>query len=193
MEILVLDIETGNIDSKNIQKRFDVENCVICEIGIVNLNLDSGKIKPVFDHTCKEDILPDPDSWIFQNSSLTYKMIKESNHLKNFKDELQDIFNSKPVTSWNQKFDFNHLECHSRCLTIPSKCWDPMEILTDLIKIPHPFRDGYKWPSLIEGYLHFNPNKRLEHQHRAIDDAKIAAKTIFQALEKWPNLQELIP
>lgn len=189
MEILVVDIETGNIDAKNKQKQFDVENCLICEIGIVNLNLDSGEIKPVFDQICREDISPDPESWVFKNTSLTCKMVNKSTHLKDFKDELQKIFNSKPVTSWNQEFDFKHLECPSRCLTIPLKYWDPMVALTDLLKIPSYSGNGYKFPSVTEAYNYFNPEKSLEQNHRALDDAKIAANIIFQAVEKWSILK----
>ena len=187
MEILVVDIEIGNIDVT--KDKWAVENCLICEIGIVNLDLDSGEIKPVFDQTCREDISPDPESWVFKNTSLTCKMVNESTHLKDFKDELQKIFNSKPVTSWNHEFDFKHLECPSRCLTIPTKFWDPKRTLKNFLKIPFDSGTGYKWPKVTEAFKYFYPNKKWQQNHRAIDDATIEAAIIFQATEKWPILK----
>jgi len=129
LEILVVDIETAVIDfNKN---KWNPENCLICEIGIVNLNLDSGEIKPVFNQTCREGNSPDPKSWIIKNTQMACKMIDESPYFKGFKDKLQEIFNSKPVTSWNHEFDFQHLEHPSRFLTIPTKFWDPKHALKD--------------------------------------------------------------
>lgn len=187
MEILVVDIETANIDVTKDWR--DVENCLICEIGIVNLNLDSGEIIPVFNQTCREDDSPDPESWVFKNTSLTCQMIAESAHFEKFKDELQEIFNRKPVTSWDHDFDLLHLECPSRCLTIPSKFWDPMRTLTNFLKIPFDSGTGYKWPKVTEAFKHFYPNEKWQQNHRAIDDAKIEADIIYQAIESWPNLK----
>jgi len=187
VEILVVDIETANIDTK--QDNWDVENCLICEIGIVNLNLDSREIIPVFNQVCREDDSPDPESWVFKNTSLTCRMIAESAHFEESKDELQKIFNSKPVTSWNHEFDFKHLECPSRCLTIPTKFWDPKRTLKNFLKIPFDSGTGYKWPKVTEAFKYFYLNKKWQQNHRALDDAKIEADIIFQATEKWPILK----
>jgi len=187
LEILVVDIEIANIDVT--EDTWDVENCLICEIGIVNLNLDSGEIIPVFNQTCREDDSPDPESWVFKNTSLTCQMIAESAHFEEFKDVLQEIFNRKPVTSWGHDLDLDHLECPSRCLTIPSKFWDPKRTLTDFLKIPFDSGTGYKWPKVIEAFKHFYPDEKWQQNHRAIDDAKIEADIIYKAIEKWPNLK----
>ena len=78
-DILVVDIEHGNFDPD--VNRFHSDNCTICEIGIVNLNLDTGIIDIVFNKTCRENKLCSPLSWVFQNSSLTYDEVTKSNHL----------------------------------------------------------------------------------------------------------------
>ena len=62
-EILVIDIETGKFNP-SIDNR-DPDNCTICEIGIVNLNLDTGVVDTLFNKTCQEDELCSPCSWIF--------------------------------------------------------------------------------------------------------------------------------
>ena len=187
MEILVVDIEIANIDVT--EDTWDVENCLICEIGIVNLNLDSGEIIPVFNQTCREDDSPDPESWVFKNTSLTCQMIAESAHFEEFKDGLQEIFNRKPVTSWGHDFDLHHLECPSRCLTIPSKFWDPKRTLTNFLKIPFNSGTGYKWPKVTEACKCLCPNKKCKQDHRGLDDATIEAEIIFKATEKWPILK----
>ncbi len=187
MEILIVAIETANIDYK--KDNWAIDNCLICEIGIANLNLDSGKIKQVFNQICKEDDSPDPKSWIFKTTSLTCEMIAESTHFEDLKDKLQDILNSKPVTSWDHDFDLDSLECPSRCLAIPTKFWDPKHTLTNFLEIPRYSGYGYKWPKVTEAFEYFYPNKKWQQTHRAMDDAIIEADIIFQAVEKWPILK----
>ena len=186
-DILVVDIETGNFNL-DLRKKFDSDNCTICEMGIVDLNLDTGVVDIVFNQICREDKLCSPLSWIFKNTSLTYDEVTNSNNLHNFHDEIQKIFNTKPVTCWNHKFDFKILEHPSKNFEIPRKFWDPMEVLTDYLKIPHLSGFRYKYPNLPEAFEYFNPGKRFEQRHRAINDAKIAAEVIFQAVKKWPEL-----
>jgi len=184
LDIAVVDIETASI---NPEIKFNVENDVICEIGIVKLNLDSGKITNLFDQICHEGKCCSSKSWIFKNTSLTHSEMTNSSHLDDFKKEIQSIFDQYNVTAWNQEYDFQRLEHPSRGFIIPNKYWDPMIVLTDLIKIPHPSGRGYKWPSVPEGWKYFNPNKRFVHQHRAIQDARDESTIIYQAVTKWPN------
>ena len=187
MEILVVDIETANIDRE--KNNWDIENCLICEIGLVNLNLNSGRIKQIFNQTCREDKSPDPESWVFNNTSLSCKMIDESPHFEDFKDKLKEIFSSKPVTAWSHNFDLRTLASPPRCLEMPSIFWDPKCTLTHFLKIPLELGSGYKWPKVQEAFEYFYPNKKWQQKHRAIDDAKIEANIIFQAVETWPILK----
>lgn len=185
MNIMVVDLETGQIDtSKSLQ---DLENNVICEIGIANLDLDSGSIKPVFSQICKEDIAPNPKSWVFECTSLTCKQVSESNHFNEFKEQLQDIFNDNLVTSWGHDFDLANLE--HRGLVIARKFWDPKRTLTNFLKIPSSEWDGFKWPKVTEAYQYFY-GKPMQQTHRAVDDAIVEAEIILKATEKWPSLKD---
>lgn len=187
MNIAVVDIETASI---NPRIKFKVENDIICEIGIVKLDLESGEITNLFDQICHEEKCCSPKSWIFKHSDLTYSEIAESTYLDDVKEEIQSIFNEYPVTAWNQQYDFRRLEHPSRGFTINNKFWDPMIMLTNLIKIPHPHRNGYKYPSVPEGWKYFNPDTKFVHKHRAIQDARDEAQIIYQAITKWPELIE---
>ncbi|MEJ2127073.1 MAG: 3'-5' exonuclease [Candidatus Bathyarchaeota archaeon] len=187
MEILVIDLETANINSK--QNPWSLKNTLICEIGIVNLNLDTGEIKPIFNQTCKENDCPDPHSWIFNHTDLTYDEVSNSTHFEEVKKQIQPILESKPVTSWNQRFDFKHLENPLRNLVIPTKFWDPMCTLNNFLKLNFR-RNGYKWLKVTEAFRYFYPNKKWKQNHRAIDDAQIEAEIIFEAVNKWPTLKD---
>lgn len=187
MDILVVDIENGNIDSK--RDPWHIENCVICEIGIAQLDLDTGRIKPIFCQICREDNHPDPNSWVFQETSLTCEEVSESNHFNEFKDELQKLFDELPVTSWGHDFDLARLEHPSRGLVIPTKFWDPKTTLTDFLEIPSSYGYGYKWPKVTEAYEYFY-SKKMRQTHRAVDDALVEAEIIIKAIEKWPELKD---
>ena len=54
MKILVVDLETTSHDP-TIDDMYNLENSIISEIGIVRLDLETGKIEPVFDSICRED------------------------------------------------------------------------------------------------------------------------------------------
>jgi hypothetical protein len=187
MEILVLDIECGNIDPRI---AFRVDNDVICELGIVKLDLETGTTEVLLDETCKETNNCHPDSWIFHNSSLTHVEVQNSTDLSLMSCTIQEFFNQYPVTSWNQNYDFPRLEHQSRGLTIHKKYWDPMIELTDYLKLPKTSGIGNKWPKLAEAYefMFGDPSPR---SHRALEDALDAADVIYQAIKRWPNLLEL--
>ncbi|MFA5364304.1 MAG: 3'-5' exonuclease [Candidatus Bathyarchaeia archaeon] len=187
MDIAVVDIETTSI---NPRIPFKIENDIICEIGIVKLNINTGKITPLFNSVCQEDACGSPKSWIFHHSDLTHSEVTQAPHINDLKNEIQSIFNEYTVTAWNQAFDFPRLEHHSRGLKITNKYWDPMIVLTNLIKIPHPSRSGYKWPSVSDAWKYFNPNKKFFHPHRAIQDATVEAQLTYQAVIKWPELMD---
>lgn len=165
--ISVLDIETTGLDPY-----FDM----ICEIGLCFLNLDSGKIEPIFNIICQEENKDfDENSWIFQNSDLTIYIVREAPYLEKYRETLQRILDKNPCTAYNQNFDFSLLE--SRDFKIHKKFWDPMRRLTPILKIPR--YNGYKWPSVQEAYNYFYPKERYVERHRALDDAKHEAKIIY--------------
>ena len=186
MEILVVDIETGVIEPT--LNNYDLDNCQICEIGIVNLDLETGESRIIYDRTCQERPGAHPSSWVFKHTSLTLEEVTDSQHFHDLKPHIQEILDdSKPVTSWSHDFDLAILE--SRGLKIPSTFWDPKTTLKPLLEIHHPSGQGYKWPSVQEAHKYLNPDKILQQTHRAIQDAKIEATIIHQAVEKWPPLK----
>ena len=187
MKILVVDLET-TAHNPMIDDKRDLENSIISEIGVVRLDLETGRIEPVFDSICREDKVCSVQSWIFDNSSLTYEDVLSAEHFQVYKDELQELFDKYHATSWWQEYDFSRLEHPSRGIRIQKIFWDPALALRTYLKIIFP--DGtYKRPKVSEAYQYFNPDRVLDHPHRALKDAEIEARLIFSAVQKWPELK----
>lgn len=55
-------------------------------------------------------------------------------------------------------------------LSMPNIC--TMRTATNVVKIPHPTRSGYKWPTLQESYCALVDKDGFSDAHRAIHDAK---------------------
>ena len=105
MNILILDLETTG---------FLHNGGKIVEVGIVDLNLEKGEKKIVFDEVCHETgitLQEVQDSWIVQNSDLTVEQVRHSRNLKAMQKEIQDIINNYPAgcTAYNNQFDFGLL------------------------------------------------------------------------------------
>ena len=83
--IAVLDIETTG---------FNNEGGLIVEIGIVELNLSDGSSNVVYDELVKEEsfCVNHKNSWIFQNSSLTFGEVMNAEPLNI--NTLQNILNN---------------------------------------------------------------------------------------------------
>jgi DNA polymerase III epsilon subunit-like protein len=188
MKILVVDLETTSHDPM-IDDMRNLENSIISEIGVVRLDLETGKIEPVFDSICREDKTCSAQSWIFGNSSLTHEDVLSAEHLQAYKDELQELFDHYHATSWWHEYDFSRLEHPSRGIRIQHKFWDPALALRTYLKIPFPDGTDYKRPGVSEAYQYFNPGRTLDHPHRALKDAEIEARIIFSAVQKWPELK----
>ncbi|MGQ4874583.1 MAG: exonuclease domain-containing protein [Promethearchaeia archaeon] len=166
--IIVLDIETTH--TKPILG-------MIVEIGLCFLDLNSGKIDPIFNIICQEeDIELDPDAWIFNNSDLNIEEVMQAPYLSEFREELQSIFDlGYPITAFNQKFDFGWL--YNRDFRISNRFWDPMLKLTPIMRIPHDYYI-YKYPSVEEAWRYLFPDIEYKEKHRALDDAIHEAKII---------------
>lgn len=190
--ILVLDIETTG---------FLNAGGSIVEIGIVELNLDNGIVKTIYNSLCREDILnkshrafldyqekglTPPKSakgWIFANSYLTPEQVREAPHFDKVKTEVQAILDQYPlgVTAFNNKFDFGFLI--DRGIRIENKLPCPMILATNVCKIPNPWRGGYKWPNVEEAYKHFYPKSTYVEKHRGADDALHEAMIVYKLYE----------
>lgn len=137
-KILILDLETTG---------FLNEGGKIVEIGIVELNLDNGERKIIYNQVCHEKGITLNDvasSWIVQNSDLNVELIKYSPNLERIKPTVQMILNDYPLgaTAFNNAFDFGFME--NRGFVFPKKLDCPMKLSTDICKIPNANRGGYK-------------------------------------------------
>ena len=179
-KIIILDIETTG---------FLNQNGSIVEIGMVELNLDNGEIKTVYDSLLKEDILSarhreKPMGWIFRSSSITVEMIRNAPDAGPVLKEAQNIINKYPVgvTAYNNNFDFSFLE--SRGIKFMKKLPDPMKLLTDIMKLPNNNGyNNYKWPSVEEAYKYLFPESNYIEKHRGADDAKHEAEIVYKLYE----------
>ena len=162
MKIAVIDIETTGLD---------FEKDAILEIGIVELDLTTGKLLPLFDKIVNEphyDATRNYTSWIFYNSSLTRDEVNNAMSLEFYRSAIQDILNEYPITAFNKQFDLGFLK--AREFKVPKELDCPMILAKDILLIPHP-KYGYKFPSVEEAWKYYFENVNYKESHRAFDDA----------------------
>lgn len=173
-KILVIDLETTGFLQKGGK---------IIEIGIVGLNLETGGKKILFNEVCHERPMTRKeveDSWIVKNSTMTVEEIQNSRQLKFLQPAIQAILNKYPTgaTAFNNAFDFGFME--NRGFVFPKKLDCPMKLSTDICKIPHKNRGGYKWPNFEEAHKHFFGETGYVEQHRGADDAFYEADLVYK-------------
>ncbi len=190
-KILVIDIETTG---------FLNQGGSIVEIGIVELNLDNGEVKIIYDSLCKEDILSashreyldyvakgeippkTAKGWIFGNSDLTPFEVKNAPAFQVVKKEVQEIIDNYPlgITAFNKRFDLDFLK--SRGIEVKNELPCPMLLSTDICKLPN--QNGfssYKWPKVEEAWDHFfGKDSGYIEKHRGADDAKHEALIVYE-------------
>lgn len=169
--IAIVDIETTGL-------KYNEE--LILEIGIVLLNLKTGEIKKIYDEVVKEDGFGEEhkESWVFNNSDLTFEEIIRASPLDNIK--IQKIFNKYNATAYNKKFDFDFLK--SRGLII-NELPCPMIISTDICKLPG-FYGNYKYPKVQEAWNFFFGETDYVEKHRGGDDAKHEALIVYELYKR---------
>ena len=175
-KILIIDIETTG---------FLQAGGKIVEVGIVELCLETGNKKIIFDKVTHEKGITLEEcekSWIVNNSTMTVEDIRQSVVFDKLKPEIQEIINQYPngSTAFNNVFDFGFLE--DRGIVFPKKLACPMKLSTDICKLPNP-RGGYKWPKVPEAYEYFFGKTEYIEQHRGADDALHEADIVL-ALHK---------
>jgi len=173
MDILIVDIETTNVTPRTGK---------IVEVGLVELNLLTGKRRILFDQVCHERPITKKEveeSWIVQNSDLTLQDIQKSKTLEYYKPWIQAILNAYPLgcTAFNNAFDFGFLE--NRGFVFPKKLPCPMLLSTDICKLPSP-RGGFKWPKVEEAHKHFFGDVGYIEKHRGADDAFFEAEIVYR-------------
>lgn len=178
-EIAIVDIETSG---------FQNQGGLIVEIGIVGLNLDTGKVTDEFDAVVKEPDFGErhakaPYGWIFKNSDLEYKDVLLANDLTQMLSKIQSIFDkfSLGATAFNKQFDFGFLK--SRELKIRELPCIMLSAAPVVDLPPNPGFSEAKWPKVEEAWKYFFPNIVYKEAHRALDDARHEA-LIVHALYK---------
>ncbi|KKL61636.1 hypothetical protein LCGC14_2193360 [marine sediment metagenome] len=181
--IIVVDIETTGFSHQN--------DCIV-EIGICELDLNSGECHKLFNKLIREAHFSTHhrNAWIFKNTNLRCEDILGAKPLKVYKKELQRIFNIYPATAFNKRFDFNFLQDRG-FLIKELPC--PMIIATDILKLP-PRKPGtiYKWPSVEETWNYLFPNNEYSEKHRSYDDVFHEALIILELFRrnKWKLIIE---
>ncbi|MBB6463878.1 3'-5' exonuclease family protein [Flammeovirga kamogawensis] len=174
-KILVVDIETTG---------FLNQGGHIAEIGIVELDLQTGAKEIIFDEVCHEKgmtLESVQNSWIVSNGFMTVEEIRHSKNLEVYRSQLQDIFNQyrTGATAYNRSFDFDFLE--SRRFQFPAKLPCPMELSTDICKVSwNDYYQKWKWPKVEEAYDFFFPDNDYTELHRGADDAFHEADIVME-------------
>ena len=168
--IAVIDIETTGLDE---------ENDLIIEIGIVELDLDSGNIRELFNSLIWEKKF---NLKFLENSPFSKNLFKpeefeDANRLEVITDELQEIFNKYKVTAFNKRFDFSFLRNRGFLILNEFPCI--MMVSARILKIPGR-ADEYKWPSMQQTYDFLFPKEKFIEKHRALDDAYHEAKILYK-------------
>jgi len=176
--ILIIDIETTD---------FQARNGKIVEVGIVDLNLNTGERKIIFDKVCHERPITREHvekSWIVNNSDLNVTDIQRSPQLIHIQAEIQEIINNYPLgaTAFNNAFDFGFLE--SRGFIFPKKLGCPMKLSTDLCRLPKKTGYGWKWPSVEEAHRYFFGEVGYIEKHRGADDAYFEAEIVYELYKR---------
>ncbi|MFX1447634.1 MAG: exonuclease domain-containing protein [Promethearchaeota archaeon] len=159
------------------------ENGLIIEIGIVELNLKTGRTRVLFDSTVKESSFGDfhKDAWIFCNSDLKFEDIENAPNLNHVRRKIQEILDHYSLTAYNTSFDFGFME--SRGFTIRKDIPDIMASAKEACKIMYP-NGGYKNPRMQEAWNNFFPNSNYREKHRAVDDAIHEAKILYEMFKR---------
>jgi len=178
-KVAIIDIETTGLYPNS---------SLILEIGIVELDLNSGKTKILFDSLVNEPGFGENhrSSWIFENSDMVFEEVLKAPELSEFENELQTIFNKYGVSAYNKAFDLGFLT--DRGFFFPNELPCIMITSTSVCRIP--FRRPldmerysgreYKWPSVQEAWNFFFPHSNYIEGHRAADDALHEAKIFYE-------------
>ena len=173
-KVAVVDIETTGT---NINKD------LILEIGIVELNLDNGSIKEIFNSFVREPNFNHKyyDSWIFEKRYINIEDIEKAKELNEVFREVQKILNQYKVTAFNKKFDFDFLR--SKGFSIPKE-FPCIMLMSARIISKLNLSAGDKWPSLKEAYKQILPQRLFDEKHRALYDAQVEAELLYEIYSK---------
>jgi DNA polymerase-3 subunit epsilon len=177
MKIAVLDIETTDLMANNGH---------IVEVGIVELDTETGAIVGLLDTTVmEEDFGPlYQNAWVFQHTNLDFDRVMKGPMWRDVVVKIQAIADRYPVTAFNKDFDIGYLQ--SRGVNFPKLLPCIMKTAMNYTKIPR-YNGTYKWPKVEEAWKFFFPKEPYTEMHRAQDDAKHEARICFEVIKKEPE------
>ncbi len=176
MKIAVVDIETTG---------FLNQGGLIVEVGIVGLDLTTGRRTPEFDCILREEGFDEkhaqhPFGWIFKNSDLAFEDVLAARGFEEMKPEMQLAFDRYPdgATAFNKQFDFGFLR--SRGLRFKELDCIMLEACPVVNLPPNAGFNTPKWPKVEEAWEFLFPDTPYVEAHRALDDAQHEALIAFQ-------------
>jgi len=186
-ENLILEIKTAIMDPKKIAM-IDIETTglnpehdIILEIGIIELNLETGEKKILFDSLVRERRFDKKykDAWVFKNSDMKFEDIEKAPLLSEFWFKLQEIFYKYDIAAYNKAFDIGFLM--RRGFIFPFTLPDPMMTAVNILKLSSLRRKGsYRWPNRGETWNYFFPKRKYFEKNRAADDAMHETEILFE-------------
>lgn len=184
--ILVGDVETSDLSPE--------KGCLL-EVGLVELNLNNGAKRMLFDEVFREDKLraKDRSGWIFQNGFMTIEEVRNSEPFSAYQHGIQMILDSyENMTCWNSMFDFKWLR--SRGFNMPNELPCPMKTSAKWFDLPYKSGRGRgKFASVDEAWVALmGENTGYKEIHRAGDDAMHESEIIYELYKNgviWTNLK----
>lgn len=182
MKILIADIETTGFNRKI--------DCIL-ELGLVELDLETGKTKTLFDELFKESHLSAKhrNAWIFENGFINPQDVRQAESLESYRREIQAIFDSyKYLSAWNSDFDTGFLLARGFKINNILPC--PMKTSASWFNLPYPSGKLGKWANVEEAWSKLFIEEYTE-LHRGCDDAIHEAKIMFELFKKgviWTNI-----
>ncbi|MHC1591514.1 MAG: 3'-5' exonuclease, partial [Candidatus Helarchaeales archaeon] len=166
MKIGIVDLETTDLKP---------EKGTIVEVGIVELDSDTGEIQVLFDSIVREESFGENDreSWIFEKSNLKYEDVLKAIPLSEARPFIQEILDQYPMTSFNEEFDFGFLK--QKGFRIPRE-------LPCIMISAAKFNDN-NWPKVEKAWEIFFPDEKYVEKHRAVDDAVHEAKILHHMIK----------
>lgn len=180
MKILIVDIETTGLNPKNGS---------IVEVGIVELDLENGNRKIIYDKLCHQKPITlqhVQNCWIVEMGYITVDQIRTSIDFVKIKAEIQEIINAYPngITAYNKKFDVGFLEAAG--IEFPKVLDCPMILSTPLCELPSTYKGHgkFKYPKVEECYDFLFPDNDYTEIHRGGDDALHEAEIVYELYKR---------
>jgi DNA polymerase III epsilon subunit-like protein len=180
MKVAVIDIETTALKAKNGH---------IVEVGIVQLDTQTGEVVDLLNSTVLEDDFGPlyRNAWIFQNTDLDFSRVMRGPLWRDVKDRIQAIVDRMPITAFNKDFDLGFLA--SRGITVKESWPCIMKNARHYTKIPR-YNGDWKWPTVNEAWRHFFPGEPYDETHRALDDVRHEARILFEIIKAQRKRKE---